>query len=589
LIKKFILLITLILVGHLVFAQQRYKVSNYGLDVIELKKINLDKTKLYDSTQIKKEVLKFINTQRSLGYIYTNLDKIEFTSTGCNLYFYIGPKYKYKFLPHDTETQYLFDVAGIDNRIKSIDSLSTVKQINKLLQYLNDNGYPFANIEINKIESRIDEIVAKLIVNKGKLIIFDSISYPSTININKKFIHKYLGIQQGKPYSHSLILNTQKKLKELPFIRVDTFPTVTFIEDKAIVNLPVSKKGASSFDFILGFIPKKTPLGQQWDINGDITAELINKLGQGEVFSFKGRQYGENDKQINLSLNYPYILGTLFGFDGQFELFQNRNLSTDAVGNIGLLYQYTGTNSIKFSWNSKTSRLSNIDTNAIKNTNKLPLNLDYNFNALSFGFNYKNLDYRFNPRQGFNGVINVNVGARQIKENFQITSLKTTSRDFKTAYDTLKSSKYQFSLMSSLEYFFPISNWSTFRLANNTGLRISQGLLLENENIRIGGNRLLRGFDELSILTDKYSIFTSEFRIILEKNSYITLPFIEYSFVNLNRGGNKNMKNGFALGAGLNFSTQAGIFNFVIATSNNFEKGLKFDESKIHFGYINLF
>ncbi len=586
--QKLILLIFLCL-QTLVYSQQRYKVSIYGLDIADMKKINFDKSKTYDSTSIKLESNKFLNLLRSQGFIYANIDQVEYLTTSCNIHYTKGEKYRFYLKPHDKETQHLFELAGVNLELKSIDSTNTARQIYKLLNYLNDNGYPFANVQFEKINSVPEKIDAFIKVNKGSLVVFDSISFPSTINLNKSFFHKYLEMSKGEPYSQSIVLNSRKKLKELPFINVDTFPTITFIEDKAMITLPISRKGASNFDFILGFLPKTENGIRSWAINGDINADFVNKLGQGEYISFKGRQYGENDRQINFQLDYPYLFGSLFGFDGSFELFQNRNISTDAVGNVGLQYQYSGANNFKISWLTKTSRLSNIDTNLIKRTKTLPKNLDYNFNSINLGLSYRNLDYRFNPKSGLSTNITFNLGGRSIVENFQISNIKDLGVGLKSAYDTLQKLKFQLSVRSEIDYFIPLTSWSTLRLNNVTAMRISQGLLLENENIRIGGNRLLRGFDELSVLTDKFTLFNTEFRIILEKNSYLTLPFIEYSLVNVLKEGNKNIQRGISIGGGMNFSTQAGIFNIVFASGNNFNGGPKFNEAKIHFGYINLF
>ena len=44
--------------------------------------------------------------------------------------------------------------------------------------------------------------------------------------------------------------------------------------------------------------------------------------------------------------------------------------------------------------------------------------------------------------------------------------------------------------------------------------------MFQNELFRIGGLKTLRGFDEESIFASVYSIFTLEYRFILEQNSY---------------------------------------------------------------------
>jgi hypothetical protein len=570
-------------------AQQRYNVSIKGLDALEQKKLGLDKIKTYDSLQIKKACTALINDFRTNGYIFANVDKMDYNTSECSLEFFKGEKYQVQLNSPNAEVKYLFDIAGLSNQINKLDSANLNYRVNKLLNYLNNNGYPFAKVIFDKYNIEENRVKADLQINKGLFTTFDSLSLPTSFELNRTYLYKYLGIQKGKPYDHSLITSAGRKLKELPFVKADTLPTVSFYGDKAVVNLPIKNQGASSFDFILGFLPKVDALKRSWTINGELSADLYNKLGQGEIITFKGRQYSSTDRQININVTYPYLLKSAFGLDAQFDLFQNRNISTDANGVIGLQYQFTGNNQLRISWQSKTSRLTNIDLISIGAIGRLPQNLDYNFNAVSLGFKYSNLDYKFNPAKGINVDISANIGLRKIVQNFQISEIKSIRNDFSKAYDTLRGAKFQSSFNLGLHYYIPVSSWSTIRLSNNSGIRITEGLILENETYRIGGNRLMRGFDELSILTDSYSILTSEFRIILEKNSYLTLPFVEYSKLNEIKQGVKNGRTGLSIGAGLNFSTQAGIFNFVIAAGNNLNGGPNFGQAKIHFGYVNLF
>jgi hypothetical protein len=564
-------------------------VSINGLDISDQKKLGLGKIKTYDSLQIKKACTSLINDLRISGFIFANIDRIEYTTSDCVVSFHKGNKYQLQLNSPNSEVRYLFDISGISYQVNKLDSANLNFRVNKLLNYLNNNGYPFAKISFDKYNINQDYIKADIHVDKGNYFVFDSLALPSSFELNRNYLYKYLAIEKGKPYNHSIITSANRKLKELPFVKSDTFPTVSFISNKAIVHLPIKNQGASSFDFILGFLPKVDAQKRSWNINGELSADLYNKLGQGEIITFRGRQYSATDRQVNITLTYPYLFGTAFGFDGQFDLFQNRNISTDANGQLGLQYQFSGNNQLRISWQSKTSRLSNINLPLILSQGRLPQNLDFNFNAASLGFRYSNLDYKYNPKRGLSIDIQGNLGLRSIKKNFQIAELRSDKLDFTKAYDTLTGARFQSSFNTLLNYYIPISSWSTLRLANSSGFRVTQGLILENETYRIGGNRLMRGFDELSILTDKYTIFTGEFRIVLEKNSYLTLPFIEYSKVNQRKEELSQLKTGIAVGAGLNFSTQAGIFNFILAAGNNFNGGPDFGQAKIHFGYVNLF
>lgn len=76
---------------------------------------------------------------------------------------------------------------------------------------------------------------------------------------------------------------------------------------------------------------------------------------------------------------------------------------------------------------------------------------------------------------------------------------------------------------------------------------------------RIGGNRTLRGFDEESIFTPYYSIFTTEYRFLLSKNSYF-YTFFDFALVEDSRFRGKKNKYPFRFGTGVSLETKIGVF-----------------------------
>ena len=61
------------------------------------------------------------------------------------------------------------------------------------------------------------------------------------------------------------------------------------------------------------------------------------------------------------------------------------------------------------------------------------------------------------------------------------------------------------------------------------GLKYNTFGIRQNEYFRIGGSATLRGFDEESIWTDRYFVLSGEFRLFLDRNSFLSLPFIDFS------------------------------------------------------------
>ncbi len=161
------------------------------------------------------------------------------------------------------------------------------------------------------------------------------------------------------------------------------------------------------------------------------------------------------------------------------------------------------------------------------------------------------------------------------------------SFDYSTLYDTVKTSSYQFRLNVAGAHYFELSHASTVRFAVNAAWYQSPKIF-RNELFQIGGYRLLRGFDEESILASVYSVGSLEYRYLIGMNSFL------FSFVD--GGWAKNDVPGYAInnvylgvGLGLAFETKAGIFNMSYAVGKQNSDPFQFRQAKIHLGYVNFF
>jgi outer membrane protein assembly factor BamA len=137
-------------------------------------------------------------------------------------------------------------------------------------------------------------------------------------------------------------------------------------------------------------------------------------------------------------------------------------------------------------------------------------------------------------------------------------------------------------------HYFPAGKRSTLKTALTTGLFQSEDIF-RNELFRIGGYKILRGFDEESIYASRYAIFTAEYRYLTGLNSFLFL-FTDAA-VTKTKYQSADLSNNFlSTGLGLSVETGFGILNVSYAIGKR--NDVKFDlrgASKIHFGYINYF
>jgi len=109
-----------------------------------------------------------------------------------------------------------------------------------------------------------------------------------------------------------------------------------------------------------------------------------------------------------------------------------------------------------------------------------------------------------------------------------------------------------------------------------------------NELFRIGGYKLLRGFDEESILAAQYAVCTLEYRYLIGLNSFL-FTFVDAGWAKNNVPGYNLNSSFLGLGLGLAFETKAGIFNISYAMGKRDNTNLNFHDAKIHLGYVSFF
>ena len=126
------------------------------------------------------------------------------------------------------------------------------------------------------------------------------------------------------------------------------------------------------------------------------------------------------------------------------------------------------------------------------------------------------------------------------------------------------------------------------KLQNSTQAIFANAPILSNEQFRIGGNKILRGFDEQSILATQYSLFTLEPRLLIGTNSYF-YAFVDYAFIRDVTAEWDTTNNALGFGAGLTLETAIGVFGISLALGRRTNTPLNFRNPKIHFGYVSLF
>ena len=514
------------------------------------------------------------------GYLAASYDSIKGDSIKQKAYLHAGMAYKWSTIKHASINEGLLNRAGFKEKFYKGKAVSfrEIKRLQEnLVKYCEDNGYPFANARLDSIAiDSVNTMQASLVLDKGKLFKVDSIVVKGSAKISKTYLYSYLGVRPGDLYNESDVQRIAVRIKELPFVKEIKPAEVLFGDKGAKIVLYLDDKKASTFNGILGFLPNSDPTQTKPLITGEVHLRLSNALNRGELIDINWRKLQASTQYLDVKLAYPYLFSTNFGIDGNLNLYKRDTTFLNLVRGVGVQYLLKGGNYLKAFVENRSSTL--LTTFGLQNIQVLPPNADISTTLYGIEIRDDKLDYRYNPRKGFSLYLKAGVGAKNIKKNDKINP---------EVYEGLKLKSTQINTELQFSYYFPLSKRSIIKSGVQAGYQYNQNLFT-NELYRLGGLNLMRGYTDESVFVSGYSIFTLEYRFLLEQNSFL------FAFTD---GGyyQRKVVTGFddfvpySFGAGISFETKIGIFSLVYALGNEFDNNIQFRNAKIHFGITNYF
>ncbi|HND88624.1 MAG TPA: BamA/TamA family outer membrane protein, partial [Saprospiraceae bacterium] len=509
---------------------------------------------------------------------------------------HLGPQFRWVALrPMPAAERAWLEAAGFRERDFSQKTLRPAALLalqRRVLEQYENNGYPFASVRLDSV--RLDAeggASAVLRVERNRFFSFKELKISGDLKLPPSFLPQYLGLRAGQPYSRARVLHMREQLRSLLFVEQTANPTVTFAGEAAIVNLYLQKKRASRFDFVIGLLPQPDAAAgsQRLLLTGSLSAAFQNALGLGERLALELERLRPETQKLDVQAGLPYVLGTPFGAEGRLNIFKRDSTWVDAQADLGVQYLLPGGNYAKFFWENRSSSLQKVDTLAVRLSRRLPPNLDLRQNGFGLETAFSRLDYRYNPRSGWATTWKAVAGFNTVLRNSQIESLREGAFEYASLYDTLARRTSRYRLELKAELYLPLLVRSTLKLGLRAGGIFSKTPVYANEQHRLGGNRLLRGFNEESLFATRWALATAEYRLLLSQNSYLA-AFADYAYLENLTSRTRAFLRPLGVGAGLNFETSAGIFGISLAIGRqDAGTGFDFRAAKFHLGYVSLF
>jgi len=534
---------------------------------------------------------KHLSTQREAGYLAVAVDSFQQSDTAIKAWIYYGHNYRWAHLSFNKIPGALLTTMNIRERDWSETAISPGRftaLTNKILEYCENNGYPFAAVYLDSIVQDSEKgMYANLILDKGQLTRYDSISIEGDVTVSRDFLFTYLGIRQGDIYNESQLRLISKRLKELAFAEEAQPWNMRFTPGKSSLYIFLKEKNANQLNGLIGLQPNTVETGK-FMLTADILISLKNALGYGESLSLTYQQLQYKSPRFHADAVWPYLLGTPLGVEGSFDLFKKDSAFRRTTFDIGLRYQFNAADYIKVFYQNQSNRIITPDTAYVKANKMLPDNLDVGTSGGGFEFFAERTDYKLNPRRGWTARVTASGLVRKVDKNDAITGLSDGSGfNYEALYDTVNNNKYQYRVSGTAAYYLPVFKNLILRVAYNGGY-MSGTRLFMNELFQIGGFRLLRGFDEQSIYANQYHVGSIDLRFLLSRNSYFYL-FNDDAFT-CSQYNSKSIKDyPVSLGVGITLESKSSIFNVALALGKHSGEAFQFRRAKIHFGYTAYF
>ena len=456
----------------------------------------------------------------------------------------------------------------------------TLKSVNELkekpLRFLENHGFPFASVYLDSLEFDSAVVRANLIIDRGPFVKIDSVSIKGDLEIRASYITNYLGIKPGSEYNEQAVSDAYDRLRTLSFASQIQPPQVFFNDNETKVEVYLSKKKASRFDGLVGFLPDAETGRLQ--VTGDARIHLENAWAQGEVIDINWRKLQTRTQQLKGFLVTPFVFNSPISVDLGGEIYRRDTLFSEVKGEAGVRYVFNQNNYFRAFVSRSNVRL--LATSPYQNQTSVPPFLDRNLLSYGVGGNYEKLDYRLNPSKGVFCSVDISAGNKVIIKNVLLSQ---------EIYENLELRTLQLNGEARAGYAIsPLKRVVWFQSAEAKTIFNNQ--LFNNEAHRIGGLLSVRGFNEESIFATSYAILKSELRYQIDRDGYV-FGFVDgawYENKSLNRIG-PGRDTPFGFGAGLSFGTKAGIFNISYALGKEQNNPILLRNNKIHFGFLSVF
>ena len=530
------------------------------------------KTRLPDSAAAGQQVHLLLKNLQENGYLLANVKELNTSHDTTKALFLIGSQFRLARLSADSIDKNWLNRTSW--RQKSyLDKPFRYRQVSRLMQQLleqaENSGYPFAAVKLDSVKIENSLLEARLQMEQGPYIIFDTIVVKGNAKVLPKFLAAHLGIRYGEPYSQEKVREVEGLIRSLPYLRMLGEPKVSFQNRQGTLYLDLGQKKSNVIDGVVGILPDPGEKGRMM-FTGQFDLLLHNPFGTGKRIEMHWQRLNQLSQNLEAAYYHPYLFNSVLSLEAGFSLlkeeenFVNRQLKGE------LQMRQGANNTIRILAQQKDSRL----LGAARSADFASFSLA----QFGFGFSRQRLNDPLVPQRGYQLSMDVTGG----RKNIRSLALNTDSLQ-----QGLPGPGMQYRASGSFRYYRPLGQQLVWAHTLEAGLLADDRLFL-NDMYRLGGLSSLRGFQEKSFFASDYVLSRMELRYLAGSDTYLFMFYDQSRMVQ--KQGNLHVTDWpLGCGAGLSLGTSSGTFNFVYGLGRSQMQPMSFTQSQVHFGYVNRF
>ena len=463
---------------------------------------------------------------------------------------------KIKYLQIINEAKFEEPIKNILSSYKSEAGLIKIDETDiiarEISRKLSKIGFPFAKVSFKNhdlIQSSV--IKSNLKIDYGSRRYLDKIIVKGYEDFPSNFTKNIFKTNKKRLFDIDKATNQSKLIDNTNFARNFKEPEILFTNDSTSLYLYLEKIRRNSFDGFISFDSDQN--SEKINIQGYAKISLNNTFNTGEKINFDFKSQKNQDRSLNSNIIFPYFLGSPFNLKYSLDLIQKDSTYTS---NENLIDLELNLNKVKVGVGFQKNK-SNTDgqTQFVEDFNSKLFNISSEYLIVDLFDKFISEKFKFLVRFGLGEKIQLNNETRLSRYKLELGK------------------KFDFSERFKLQSLFIKE-------------KINSKNLVNNELIRFGGSKSIRGFDDNSIFADGYTLLATNLNFYLNDTIYIYSIFDLANYTNNILEIDEDIYSG---GIGFSAITENGIISINYSKGNNWGNSFNLKNAKINVIFTTFF